>query len=430
MIAPRSRSDPSSSAPASRAADRVPRWVEGWGLGVLLAGLAVYVLTTGIWLLAYAHQVDAMIYRFGGQAILHRTPLYDVGLSGKPEELLFNYPPFAAVAFTPLVLLPLTVLRILLPIVNIALFALVIRRCWRAMGVERGWELRSLTMMGVGALLWLAPVHTTIALGQIGLVLLAILVFDLLPLNGTHRWNGVGVGLAAGIKLTPLFFIPFLLVTGRARAAALATATFAATVGVGFLVTPSQAHEYWLGGTFHDLGRIVSTATSGNESLWGALSGVNRLGRSPFAVWVLVALIVSAVTLAIAAEAHRRGEELLAVALCGLGSAAVSPFSWGYQWVWFALLAVFLTYRAIVLRSRASWALLGVLWALTAAWVTSWRDPISGQTPPEGLTSLQSGGWVGEITRDGYLVVFSVALLLSVVLLRVPERLEGSGAAC
>ena len=68
-------------------------------------------------------------------------------------------------------------------------------------------------MLGTGASLWLEPVRTTIALGQISIVLLAIVVLDLLPLSRPSRWQGVGVGIAAGIKLTPMFFIPFLLVT-------------------------------------------------------------------------------------------------------------------------------------------------------------------------------------------------------------------------
>jgi hypothetical protein len=87
-------------------APRVPDWVAGWGLAVLLATLIAYAVTTGIWLLAYSRQVDLMIYRYAGQSVLHHTPLYDYGLSGKSGELLFTYPPFGAILFTPLALFP------------------------------------------------------------------------------------------------------------------------------------------------------------------------------------------------------------------------------------------------------------------------------------------------------------------------------------
>jgi alpha-1,2-mannosyltransferase len=249
--------------------------------------------------------------------------------------------------------------------------------------------------------------------------LLAVLVFDLLPLDGPRRWSGVGVGLAAGIKLTPLLFIPFLLITGRARAAAVATATFLATVALGFLIVPSQAHEYWLSGAFDDLSRIDPIGTTGNESLLGMLSrfGLAEGGFS-FVAWVVAAVLISFVSLVIATWAYRRGYGLLAVSLCGLTSVAVSPFSWVHQWVWLVPLAVFLADRAIVLRSRVSALYVGVLWITTAAWITEWRSPASGLTPPEGLVTLDPRGWLGVVTRNSYLVLFTAALLISAGFLR------------
>src|ERR1700675_3188189 len=128
--------------------EKVPQWVERWGPRVLVAGSTVLLVTTGIWVLAYSHQVDLSIYRFGGQAALHGSPLYDHGLTGQPHELMFNYPPFAAVCLAPLALLPLTLLRLLVPIGNFALLLFVIRRCWQSLGIrDGGWELRSLTML-------------------------------------------------------------------------------------------------------------------------------------------------------------------------------------------------------------------------------------------------------------------------------------------
>lgn len=399
-------------------APRVPDWVAGWGLAVLLAALIAYAVTTGIWLLAYSRQVDLMIYRYAGQSVLHHTPLYDYGLSGKSGELLFTYPPFGAILFTPLALFPVTLLRVVVPIGNVVLLVLIVRRCWQVMGIRTGKELQPVTMLGAGALLWLTPVHTTIALGQIGLGLLAVLVFDLLPLDGPRRWSGVGVGLAAGIKLTPLLFIPFLLITGRARAAAVATVTFLATVAVGFLLVPSQAREYWLGGAFHDLARIDPVGTTGNESLLGMLSrsGLTE-GGSSIAAWAAAAVLFSLASLVIAAWAYRQGYGLLAVSLCGLTSAAVSPFSWVHQWVWLVPLAVFLAYRAIVLRSRTGWVYLGALWIMTAAWITEWRSPASGLTPPEGLVTLPTNGWLEMVTRNSYLALFTAALLVSAAFL-------------
>jgi alpha-1,2-mannosyltransferase len=404
--------------------DHAPHWVERWGPRVLLVGFVLQLVTMAIWIRAFRDQVDLSIYRFGGQQLLHGAPLYDYGLLGNPHQLLFNYPPFAAVLFSPIALFPMLLLRLLVPISNLALLFFVIRHCWRWLGVRDGGELRSLTMLGVGSLLWLEPVRTTIWLGQISLVLLVVVVVDLLPLSGPRRWEGMGVGLAAGIKLTPLFFIPFLLITRRIRAAAVAMTTFLGTVALGFLITPAQALKYWFHGIFDDLGRIAPVGSTRNESLRGMLARMSLSGSASRLAWIITALILTTLCLAVAALAHRRGQEVLAIALCGLGSAAVSPFSWGYHWVWFVPLAVYLADRAIVRGKRVAGALLALLWVATVAWITGWRDPSTGKTPPTGVTSLHPGGWLEELTRNIYLVVFLAALMLATALLRRSDVIE------
>jgi alpha-1,2-mannosyltransferase len=47
--------------------------------------------------------VDLHVYRMGGDAVLHDTPLYGLRYAG---QLPFTYPPFAALVFTSLAWLP------------------------------------------------------------------------------------------------------------------------------------------------------------------------------------------------------------------------------------------------------------------------------------------------------------------------------------
>jgi hypothetical protein len=89
-----------------------------------------------------------------------------------------------------------------------------------------------------GAVFWTEPVQRTLYLGQIELVLMALILWDMLR-PGQPRWQGIGVGIAAGIKLVPLIFIPYLLLTRRFRQAAVAAGTFAGTMVLGFLVLRS-----------------------------------------------------------------------------------------------------------------------------------------------------------------------------------------------
>ena len=390
----------------------VPGWVGRWAPRVFAIGLGALVLSTAIWVLAYSNQVDMTIYRFGGHAILSGKPLYAVGLEGSPNDQLFNYPPFAALAFTVLALIPELVLRILVPIGNVALLLFVVHRSWRATGVHDDEDLRSLTWLSSGVLLWIEPVRTTIALGQVSLLLLALVASDLLPSSKPRRWAGVGIGIAAGIKLTPLFFIPYLLLTRRVRAAAVAAATFLVTVALGFLVVPSQAVVYWFRGVFDDLHRIAPADYNANQSLHGMLVGLGSRWTAP-AVWTTAAICLGLASLLIAARACRRGQPLLGLALCGMGSAAVSPYSWGYHWVWFVPLAVFIGHRAIMGRSRIHGALLILLVGLTAYWITSLRSPLTSKMPAAGLISLNLGGVLGFATANLYILILLVTLSLA-----------------
>ena len=74
----------------------------------------------------------------------------------------------------------------------------------------------------------LDPVWETLFLGQINLILLALILTDVwLVSRGSSRLAvGVGVGIAAAIKLTPAIFIVFFLLAGRTRAAFVAAGTF------------------------------------------------------------------------------------------------------------------------------------------------------------------------------------------------------------
>ena len=46
-----------------------------------------------------------MVYRFAAERLLAGLDLYSIGLTGKPGELLFIYPPFAAICALPFALL-------------------------------------------------------------------------------------------------------------------------------------------------------------------------------------------------------------------------------------------------------------------------------------------------------------------------------------
>lgn len=156
---------------------------------------------------------DIDVYWWGGRQALRDATLY-----AAHEPRSFTYPPFAAVVFA----LGSGAAEIVLKIsIFAASLASVARLAWlsvRAAGFGRRPELA----FAAGALALLTqPVTYTLHLGKINLVLAGLIAADLLRRHGDAWWQGVATGVAAGIKLTPLIFVAYLLMTRRIRAPSL-----------------------------------------------------------------------------------------------------------------------------------------------------------------------------------------------------------------
>ena len=352
-----------------------------WAAAVAL--LAAQVAPVAVWPAAHVLLIDLQVYRAGGEAVLRGAPLYDGGIL---LDLPFVYPPFAALVFVPLALLPLTVLKVLWTAASVALVVFVVRRSAALVGWAPG---GAGTALLVAVVLALDPVHTTLNLGQVNVVLLALVLADLTGRWG--RWTGVGTGIAAAVKLTPLVFVAYLLLTGRWRAAGTAVVAFVAAGALGFALDPADSAVYW-SGTFAAADRISAVAGPSNHSAVGLLA---RAGAPGWA-GLLAAGATAAAGLAVAVRAHRRGHELLAVTLCGLVAAAAAPFAWSHHHVWFGPLVVLLAHRAV---RGDRWAVpaLGGLLAVTVAWVTALPGPGVGPLPATGLISLQPDVYLAAV---------------------------------
>jgi alpha-1,2-mannosyltransferase len=359
----------------------------------VLVALQLAVLAR--WPGAHALMIDLQVYRAGGEHVLHHRPLYAGGVL---LDLPFVYPPVAAVLFVPLTLLPLPLLKILWTALGVVLLVLVVRRAAALAGATPP---AGTVALLVAVTLWLDPVRTTFYLGQINVVLLALVLLDLT--GRPSRWRGAGLGLAAALKLTPLLFVVYLLLTGRRREAAVAVGTFGAGTALGFAVAPAESVQYWLRGTFAAANRISDVAATSNHSVDGLVA---RALGADVPVYLLLAGLLTAAALAVAVRAHRRGEDLLALVVVGLASAAVAPFAWSHHFVWCVPLLVLLTVR----RTRLGVA---ALLLVTAAVITKLPGPAVGPIPATGAISLQP---------DVYLAGFVVVLASAVArLARPPE---------
>jgi alpha-1,2-mannosyltransferase len=379
---------------------KVAPWVRRGGPTVLMLALLAYLVIYLRWP-SLATQVDLQVYRFGALRMRDGLDLYSIGLTGNPRTLLFIYPPFAALCFAPLAFITEPTVQVVWLSLACALTGYVIWRMLTAMRLTAATGLLSLSALLLGLVAWLEPFRLSLQLGQINIVILAVVLADLLG-PARSRWAGVGIGLAAGIKLTPALFIVYLVAVGRLRAAAVAGGTFAATVAVGWLLLPTDSTFYWLRRGFRDVNRI-SADQRGSTSVSGILL---RLHAGPAEITVAsVALAATAVI--VAAFAWRRGQRVLGIALVGMGSAVASPFSWDHHWVWFAPLMVHLGYRAYVLAGRFSaWAMWS-LWVLLGGWFTSFGV----QRGESGVLSLRPGGVWNDVIAGTYVYVFLAAVL-------------------
>jgi alpha-1,2-mannosyltransferase len=339
---------------------------------LLLAAPQAVVLA--LWPAAHVLLIDLQVYVAGGAHLLAGEPLYAGGVL---LDLPFVYPPIAAVLFAPLTFVPLTLLKIAWTVVGVALLVAVVRRC--APGLPPG-----TIVLLVALALWLDPVRTTLYLGQVNVVLLALVVLDL---TRRSRWTGVGLGIAAAVKLTPLLFVAYLLLTRRFRAAATALATFVGATALGVLVAPADSAQYWLRGTFLAADRISAVAGPSNHALAGTLG---RLVGEHAALALGLSALLAVATLLVA----RRLPTMWALTVVGLGSAAAAPFAWSHHYVWCVPLVV-------LLAVRRRWVPLAATLLVTAAVVTKLPGPSVGPIPATGLVSL----W-----PDGYLVGFLVLL--------------------
>ena len=179
------------------------------------------------------------------------------------------------------------------------------------------------------AALALEPVWQNYAFGQVNAILMLLVLVDVL--RPERRWSGVLVGIAAGVKLTPLVFVVLLVVVGQRAAAARAVAAFAATVVVGLVAFPGAA-SYWTDGLL-DPGRVGPPALAHNQSVSGALTRVLD-PPPPTVLWLAVAVPLAAGVLLVARAWWRRGDRALAACLGALAMLLASPVSWSHHWVW------------------------------------------------------------------------------------------------
>jgi len=346
---------------------------------LLIASIAArlawtYLVPTG------ANFVDLHVY-VGGAATLGRPgELYDYVYADQTPDfpLPFTYPPFAAVVFYPLTLVPFGLLALAWQLGIVAALYGVVRTSQRLLTVAPRHDPRRVAMLWTAAGIWTEPLRSTFDYGQVNVVL----VLAVLGAVYSSRWwlSGLLVGLAAGVKLTPAVSGLYFLGARRWGAAVFSAVVFFATVGLSLLLVGDQA-RYYFTDLLGDADRVGPVGTSFNQSWRGAISRI--LGYDAgYGPWVLAGIVVTAALALVAWRAVGDAQDrLAAIVIVQLFGLLLSPISWTHHWVWVIPLMIWLLHGPLARRLGArvlGWGwlaltLVGVPWLLSFAQPTIWE---------------------------------------------------------
>ncbi|MFB1297754.1 mannosyltransferase [Mycobacterium sp. pW049] len=348
-----------------------------------------------------ANFVDLHVYVGGAAELDGPGTLYEYVYGDQTPDfpLPFTYPPFAAVVFFPLHLLPFGLVAFAWQVGIMAALYGVVRLSQRLLG---GGD-RRVAMLWTAVGIWTEPLRSTFDYGQVNVLLVLAILYAV----HTSKWwlSGLLVGLAAGVKLTPAVAGLYFVGARRWAAVLFSAVVFFLTIGVSALLVSGQT-RYYFTELLGDADRVGPVGTSFNQSWRGGISRIlgHDAGYGP------VVLIGVAVTALLALLAWRAiggaTDKLGGIVVVQLFGLLLSPISWTHHWVWLIPLMIWLLHgplRAQLGARVLGWGWLtltvvGVPWLLSFAQPTIWVIPRPWYLAWAGLiyilATLATLGWI------------------------------------
>ena len=319
------RSAPPSSLPVSRRLARAAvEFLPPLAVALLILP---YIIQYGKLLPWHPSTIDLQVYVYAVKDMLAGKDIFATTIP--IWSLYFIYPPIAAILMTPLAFGPYVFWQVIWTGGLVWAQQSVLKRC----GAPRGWKLG---LLGIAVVLAVEPIRTTLGYGQVNTMLMALVVADLLPDPPEHRRRipqGILIGLAAAIKLTPALFVIFMFLIGKRRAAITAVISFAVFTGIGAILLFRETVVFFSGLSGGDT-RTASPLYTGNQSLLGVFFRLGDSSRTTTLLGLAVAGVLAVLGCLVAAHWWRSGEKVFAIAIVGLTTCLASPLSWTHHYVW------------------------------------------------------------------------------------------------
>lgn len=290
-------------APGAGFPGKRPGWALWWGLAWLTAAALGYAA----WQL-FGHtpyRIDIDVYQMGARAWMDGRPLYrgDVLFHTPIVDLPFTYPPLAAIVFCPFAWMHMPTASVAITALTLVLLVvstvIVLARLdvWSTSALLPGpawlrrWWLA--VVVAAAATIWLEPISSNFAFGQINVVLMTLVIADCLP-RRTPWPRGLLLGLGMALKLTPAVFLLYFLLRRDHRAVLTALASFAGATLLGFVLAYTDSWEYWTH-TVHHTDRIGSASLNTDQNIAGALARLGLAQQPRSLLWVAASLLVLSV---------------------------------------------------------------------------------------------------------------------------------------
>ncbi|MFJ5699525.1 glycosyltransferase 87 family protein [Arthrobacter sp. NPDC093139] len=413
---------PSEAVHSTSAVPKAGRTIIGW-----LATAAGAIAVVAALAVLYSHYAPVMndfeVYYYGGTKVLQSGEGGVSELYAARDGLPFTYPPFAALLFAGLATLTFgesSALFIGAALGGAAVVSAWLSRHYFGLGRWReaaaDWRFRTVALAGTGAILLMGPWRDTFVFGQINIILMGVILTDF-ALHGKSRageirWPaGLLIGVAAGIKLTPLAFGLYFLVRRDFKALAWMAAGFFGSIALAWAVLPHASAAFWTR-ILPDTGRIGGPGYVDNLSVKGLLlhfgmpdSGVTSV------VWLVLSLALVAVAALVIKWAHAVEENFVAVSATAVLMLLISPVSWSHHWVWMAVALPSMAFAMHRVPTRSGKMQL-------AGWIIVAASAVAFYLAPKDLAMMAGAEeWGKDPSTQWPLMAASLGVLCGIALL-------------